>query len=93
MAAGRREERRALSLDVWRLFVDKRFDAERYLRTGAIETWRPPPLPQTEMMMQAHGAAMEAKRSGKPWDITAWVRAAERNRPRKNAENTEKSNQ
>jgi len=53
MATARREQRRALSLDVWRLFVDKRFDAEDYLRTGEIEVMQRHPLPDNPLIHEA----------------------------------------
>lgn len=57
MAIARRESRRQLALDVrglvWQL---EKFDAERYLRTGALAEYRYHPAPDTPEMR----AAMEA---------------------------------
>jgi len=39
MACGRREDRRMLSLDVWRLFNAAKLDSDTYLRTGVVRVW------------------------------------------------------
>ena len=53
MAAGRREERRRLALDVWRLANAGKFDTGDYERTGAIEEHKRHPLPDCPALHQA----------------------------------------
>jgi hypothetical protein len=53
MSAGHRESRRALALDVWRLWTDKKIDLERYIRTGSIETPKKPQLPDNPLIQRA----------------------------------------
>lgn len=53
MAMARREQRRALSLDVWRLFVDTKIDTEEYMRTGSIDPLQRHPLPDNPLIHEA----------------------------------------
>lgn len=63
MAAGAREARRALAVDVRTLvWQEKRFDAERFIRMGQIAEWKAYPLPDTPQMREALAKAYEEKR-------------------------------
>lgn len=62
MSQGAREARRMLALDVRGLiFVERKFDAEIYLRTGAIAVYREHPLPDTPEMREALKRAIEER--------------------------------
>jgi hypothetical protein len=62
MAVGARESRRALALDVRALvWQDKRFDAERFLRSGSLVEWGTYGVPDTPAMREAK-AAVERER-------------------------------
>lgn len=62
MAVGSRESRRALAMDVrCMVWLDKKFDAARYLRTGAVEVYRTPALPDTPIMHEALAEAYRQK--------------------------------
>lgn len=59
----RREERRRLALDVRGLVWQReKFDAERYLRTGALAEYRYHPAPDTPAM-RAAAEAVERERA------------------------------
>ena len=54
MAAGARESRRALAVDVRALvWQEKRFDAERFIRTGQLIEWGNYGVPDTPAMREA----------------------------------------
>ena len=54
MAVGSTEQRRLLALDVRALVWAKRFDVDRFLRTGALQEWvSNGELPDTPLMRQA----------------------------------------
>ena len=62
MAVAARESRRALAIDVRALvWQEKRFDAERFLRTGRIVEWGNYGVPDTPAMREAK-AAVERER-------------------------------
>ena len=51
MAAGHREDRRMLALDVWRLVTDKKIETEAYILRGAVHEWRSDyPLPDNPLL-------------------------------------------
>ena len=64
MAVGSRESRRALAMDVRSMvWLDKKFDAERFLRTGYVAEFKTYPLPDTpEMNAALEHAYAEKKR-------------------------------
>ena len=63
MAIGSRESRRALALDVRALvWQEKKFDAEKFLKTGALAVYRTPALPDTPEIREALAKAYEEKR-------------------------------
>lgn len=54
MAAGARESRRALALDVRALvWQEKKFDANRFIRTGSLVEWGNYGVPDTDAMRAA----------------------------------------
>ena len=62
MAVAARESRRALALDVRALvWQQKRFDAERYIRTGQLMEWGDYGVPDTPAMRAAK-VALERER-------------------------------
>ena len=62
MMVGARESRRALAVDVRSLvWQDKRFDAERFIRTGQLTAWGNYGAPDTPAMREAK-AAVERER-------------------------------
>ena len=62
MAAGSRESRRALAVDVRALIWQaKRFDAGRFVRTGQLMEWGDYGVPDTPEMREAK-AAVERER-------------------------------
>ena len=58
MATGRRESRRALALDVWRLANAGKFDVDTYLRTGQIAEYAHHELPDNPELHAAIAAEM-----------------------------------
>lgn len=57
MAAGSRESRRALAVDVRALvWQEKRFDARRFVRTGQVVEWGNYGVPDTPAMREAKEA-------------------------------------
>ena len=63
MALGSRESRRALALDVRTLvWQEKKFDAEKFIRTGELVVYRTPAVPDTPQMREALEKAYEEKR-------------------------------
>ena len=57
MAAAARESRRALAVDVRALvWQEKRFDAERFVRTGQLIQWGRYGAPDTPAMREAKAA-------------------------------------
>jgi hypothetical protein len=57
MAAGARESRRALALDVrMTVWHDKRFDAAKFIRTGHVVDWGQYGVPDTPAMREAKEA-------------------------------------
>lgn len=62
MAVGSRESRRALALEVRTMvWLDKKFDAQRFLRTGHVAEYKAYPLPDTPAMADALKKAHEEK--------------------------------
>ena len=62
MAVAARQARRVLAVDVRALvWQEKRFDAERFIRTGQLVTWGNYGLPDTPAMRDAK-AAIERER-------------------------------
>ena len=62
MAVAARESRRALAIDVRALvWQEKRFDMERFIRTGQIVQWGNYGVPDTPAMREAK-AAVERER-------------------------------
>jgi hypothetical protein len=62
MAVAARESRRALAIDVRALvWQEKRFDAERFIRTGQVLEWGNYGAPDTPSMREAK-AAVERER-------------------------------
>ena len=62
MAVAARESRRALAVDVRALvWQEKRFDAERFIRTGQLVEWGHYGVPDTPAMREAK-AAVERER-------------------------------
>ena len=62
MAVGSRESRRALAMDVRTMvWIDKKFDSGRFLRTGGVEVYRRPQLPDTPVMREALAEAYRQK--------------------------------
>ena len=62
MAVAARESRRALALDVRAMvWQEKRFDAERFIRTGQVTVWGKYDVPDTPAMREAK-AAVERER-------------------------------
>jgi len=62
MVIGARESRRALAVDVRALvWQEKRFDAERFIRTGQMVEWGNYGVPDTPAMREAK-AAVERER-------------------------------
>ena len=61
MSQGHRESRRWLAGDVWRLMTDKKFDFQKYIRTGHIAIHKQHPLPQTPEMKKALEKAYREK--------------------------------
>lgn len=62
MAVGARESRRALAVDVRALiWQEKRFDVERFIRTGQLTEWGNYGVPDTPGMREAK-AAVERER-------------------------------
>jgi len=62
MAVAAREARRMLAVDVQGLVLqDKRFDAERFIRTGQLTEWGDYGVPDTPGMREAK-AAVERER-------------------------------
>jgi len=62
MAVAARESRRALAVDVRALvWQEKRFDAERFIRTGQLVEWGRYGAPDTPAMREAK-AAVERER-------------------------------
>ena len=63
MATAARESRRALAVDVRALvWQEKKFDVERFVRTGQLWDYKAYPLPDTPEMRAALKAAYEEKR-------------------------------
>ena len=62
MAVGSRESRRALAMDVrCMVWMDKKFDAAHFIRTGSVEVYRTPALPDTPQMREALKEAYRQK--------------------------------
>ncbi len=62
MAVGARESRRTLAVDVRALvWQEKRFDTERFIRTGKLMEWGKYDVPDTPGMREAK-AAVERER-------------------------------
>ena len=62
MAVAARESRRTLALDVRAMvWQEKRFDAERFVKTGKVAEYKKYPLPDTPQMREALKAAYREK--------------------------------
>ena len=62
MAMAARESRRMLAVDVRALvWQEKRFNAERFVRTGQLVEYKKYPLPDTQQMRKALEAAYREK--------------------------------
>ena len=62
MAVAARESRRALVLDVRAMvWQEKRFDAERFVKTGSVAVYKAYPLPDTPAMREALAEAYREK--------------------------------
>ncbi len=63
MAVAARESRRLLALDVRTMvWQEKKFDAERFVKTGNVAEYKQYPLPDTPQMREAIEAAYEEKK-------------------------------
>lgn len=63
MAVAARESRRLLALDVRTLiWQEKKFDAEKFVRTGNVAEHKRYPLPDTPQMREALEAAYREKK-------------------------------
>jgi hypothetical protein len=63
MAVAARESRRMFALDVRTLvWQKKKFDAERFVRTGKVSEYKAYPLPDTPAMRKALEEAYEEKK-------------------------------
>jgi len=63
MAIAARESRRMLALDVRSMvWQEKKFDAERFIKTGKLAEFRQYPLPDTPQMREALEAAYREKK-------------------------------
>ncbi len=62
MAISARESRRLLALDVRTMvWQDKKFDAEKFVKTGNVAEYKTYPLPDTPQMRAALKAAYQEK--------------------------------